>query len=387
MSEARIDWDKPARKLASDPAATIALDRAAWEALGAAFTELDDGQGETPGLATAKVTTSRGEAAMGILDYGESSTYLLIPAAQPERFATTAAVLELLESLGALDLGRDLLDLADQTPLSALAGDVRVAYALSGGEAGVRGPSVSLASEIGALRTELALAHGNTITDIASALATITSILAIVNGLALTNTLLVLVTGGRYAEVIPLTKIPIANVAFAVVLMANIVRFYLGNVRHLDTTYRAQGVARPTSGRYPEPRLGLGVDFCVIFIQSSLFALMSFYVGSHSEYLSLILVLLVLDILWTVYSQKTMDRDEGAVGTRDMGPQRLWLLNNLMACVGLVAFFQFHRSHPTQAWPLSAALAALAASTVTDFAVSWKFYFPASSPTTDEPPA
>jgi hypothetical protein len=50
----------------------------------------------------------------------------------------------------------------------------------------------------------------------------------------------------------------------------------------------------------------------------------------------------------------------------------------MLACVGLVVFFFIHRSHPVQTWALYAALAVLAVTTVTDFALSWRFYFPPS---------
>lgn len=115
MARPRVAWHRPAKRLAADPAATIALNRSAWEAVGASFGECDDGQGEMPGLATATVKLSSGPVVIGVLDYGESSTYLLVPGSEPHRFATTAAVLELLESVGVLRIDRDLLDLADGT--------------------------------------------------------------------------------------------------------------------------------------------------------------------------------------------------------------------------------------------------------------------------------
>lgn len=120
MTTPSITWDQQARRLSADPAATIALSRSAWEAAGASFTELDDGQGEMPGLATATIDVSSGPVVIGVLDYGESSTYLLVPGSEPDRFATTAAVLELLESVDVLCIARDLLDLADGTPVLTL---------------------------------------------------------------------------------------------------------------------------------------------------------------------------------------------------------------------------------------------------------------------------
>lgn len=120
MSKFPIRWDTEPRRLEADPAATLALDRAAWELLGAVFSARDDGQGEMPGLATGAVETSEGRVEVGIVDYGEGTTYLLVPGADPDRFATTAVVLETLESLGAVRLHEDLVDLADAVPTPTL---------------------------------------------------------------------------------------------------------------------------------------------------------------------------------------------------------------------------------------------------------------------------
>jgi hypothetical protein len=69
MSTTTINWDTEAKMLGADPTATLALDRSAWERLGAIFTELDDGDGETPGLATATVQVAGVPVQFGVLDY------------------------------------------------------------------------------------------------------------------------------------------------------------------------------------------------------------------------------------------------------------------------------------------------------------------------------
>jgi len=104
------------RALGADPAATIGLDGAAWAQLGAVFQDADDGQGETPRLATAMVQTAEGAISIGVVDYGENATYLLVPGVEPQRLATTEAVLDVLEAAGALRRESDLLDLAGAAP-------------------------------------------------------------------------------------------------------------------------------------------------------------------------------------------------------------------------------------------------------------------------------
>jgi hypothetical protein len=96
----------------ADPGATLTLDRSAWEQTGARFTPTDDGNGETPGLATATVKTSAAPVEIGIVDYDEPTTYLLVPGSGRERLSTTLAVLETLQDAGALHIQTDLFDLA-----------------------------------------------------------------------------------------------------------------------------------------------------------------------------------------------------------------------------------------------------------------------------------
>jgi hypothetical protein len=158
-------------------------------------------------------------------------------------------------------------------------------------------------------------------------------------------------------------------VAFATVLVANIVRFYHGNVRHLDAAYGSESAARAASGRHVEPRGGLGVDFFVIFTQSLTFSVASFYVNAHSTYVVLFMILLAFDVIWTVYSGSS-DGDIAA------SPQRVWLLNNLVAVLILFVLFVTSALHADSAWPLDVALGVLATTTVIDFRQNWTFYFP-----------
>jgi len=116
MSTSAINWDTEAKMLGADPTATLALDRSEWEHLGAIFTEVDDGNGETPGLATATVRVAGTPVQFGVLDYSDEDTYLLVPGTDPERLTTTTALLETLQAAGALRIDTDLLDTATATP-------------------------------------------------------------------------------------------------------------------------------------------------------------------------------------------------------------------------------------------------------------------------------
>ena len=116
MSTTTINWDTEAKMLGADPTATVSVHRSAWERHGAIFTELDDGDGEIPGLATAMVHIAGIPVQFGVLDYDGEDTYLLVPGTDPERLATTTALLETLQSIGVLRIDTDVLDIARAAP-------------------------------------------------------------------------------------------------------------------------------------------------------------------------------------------------------------------------------------------------------------------------------
>lgn len=111
-AESPIAWTDACRRIEADPTATVALDRSAWERAGAVFTEVDDGEGERPGLAAATIKTPEGLVTVAVVDYGGDSTYLLVPEIEPKGSATTQAVLDVLAANGIVDRNSDVLDIA-----------------------------------------------------------------------------------------------------------------------------------------------------------------------------------------------------------------------------------------------------------------------------------
>ena len=117
----------------------------------------------------------------------------------------------------------------------------------------------------------------------------------------------------------------------------------------------------------------MGLDFFIIFSQSLLFSLASFYINAPNTYIPIFIVLLAFDVIWTVYSRRP-DGDMAA------SPQRMWLLNNLVAgTVLIVLFLAIYKVHDERVWARDAALVVLAATTVIDFSLNWRFYFPGST--------
>jgi hypothetical protein len=238
--------------------------------------------------------------------------------------------------------------------------------------------------------------------EVESALASIKSVIAIINGLALTNGPLVLLTGAHYSHITRLDKLGAEHVILTIVLMVNILRFYHGNVRVLDSTYGGRH-----GGDQPHRRGGLGVDFCVVFTQSILFSIASFYVTTPDEYILLFIILLGFDAIWGVpeffsRAKRRWPRGRSVIKnlvaavtairhapayltrTRHGSPQGGWFVNNLVATILLAVLYLIHRTS-MDTWAMDVAIVVLVLNTALDFADSWSFYFP--RPTVNRAPA
>lgn len=204
-------------------------------------------------------------------------------------------------------------------------------------------------------------------TDVASSLSSLKEIVSIVMGLALTNSILVLITRGHYTNVTSLSALPLQSALYTLVLVANIIRFYHGNVRHVDVLYGAS--AREDAGGIHGSLGSLGIDFFAVFVESVLFAVMSFYVNHGSDFLLLFMVLLVFDLAWNILTQQETN------GAKDVSHQRRWMLNNVGGVLAVVILYMAYQSHHHALW-LHLGVGAVALNTAIDFAVSWAFYFP-----------
>jgi DNA-binding protein HU-beta len=90
MTTATPIWQPSHTELDADIAATLAMDRAAWEATGARFVPVDDGDGEFPGFAAGTV----GDTSFAVLAYaGQPTTFLLVPGRGAARADRTVDVL------------------------------------------------------------------------------------------------------------------------------------------------------------------------------------------------------------------------------------------------------------------------------------------------------
>lgn len=209
---------------------------------------------------------------------------------------------------------------------------------------------------------------------LAGTIVSLKGIVSIVMGLALTNTIVTLVTGdattvgGRPAEshglgLLTLDQISGQAAVGALAVITAIVRFYHGNNQHVDYVYSRVSANRRIRGR--APRGGIGIDFLVIMVQSVLFALMSFYVDGNRELLLLFMVLLYFDIVWYVTTSTIV------IDSDVLGHQRRWMLNNI-GFLAVISALYFQDGE----WAITAGLVAFLLNTVVDFWISWRFYFP-----------
>jgi hypothetical protein len=98
MKTAFLTWHPDKAAVSGSVAATVAMDRAAWEQAGATFTQVDDGDGECPWLAVGEVELDGEPTDFGILDYGEDTTHLIVGGPSEERSNLTAHIVDELLS-------------------------------------------------------------------------------------------------------------------------------------------------------------------------------------------------------------------------------------------------------------------------------------------------
>jgi hypothetical protein len=106
----------------SDLAATVALSGEDWERRGARFSTIDDGEGEMVRSASGVCTTSVGDIAFRVWDYGdEPTTYLLVAGELSERPALSELLVAQMRRDGVLDDEVKVAPFADHGALAEAA--------------------------------------------------------------------------------------------------------------------------------------------------------------------------------------------------------------------------------------------------------------------------
>lgn len=201
-----------------------------------------------------------------------------------------------------------------------------------------------------------------------SAVSSVKEIVTVIMALTMTNTLVLLLTGGHYSEVRALGDLPPEATVFSGLLIFTIFRFYHGNIRHLDSVYGRKELSNPTLK--PAPWGGLGVDFFVILAQSILFAVMSFYANHPEQLLMLFIALLASDVTWALVVQQPSEDHSG------FSHQRRWMLNNVVALIAILAVYAISGGAHRTDFLVYAGATVMLFNAVFDFVISWSFYFP-----------
>jgi hypothetical protein len=196
-----------------------------------------------------------------------------------------------------------------------------------------------------------------------SAVASLKAIFSVLMGLSVTNTLVVLIRGAPGSPITPLSDLTPQPSIFAAVLLFTIVRFYLGNVRHVDDFY----VLGTVEGQPLDPKMraaGRFVwDFAVLLVQALFFGVASFYIGRGAPFTLIMMMLLFVDIIWTVATQGVAPH------------QRTWFINNLTHLTAITICYGFHVKYPHSAIPLYCGIGFLLTNGGVDFVKSRAFYF------------
>jgi nucleoside 2-deoxyribosyltransferase len=169
-------------------------------------------------------------------------------------------------------------------------------------------------------------------------------------------------------------RFSLSTVLLFTTCIVTIVRFYLGNFRHLDEQYLGgQGKSYSGNSRSPVGRR-LAADFLVIIVESLLTVGLAYLLYSPIWFVFVYCVLLLFDAVWFYFFHDI-----------DSNRAKYWVLNNLgFGVVFLVAGFSFLsvRNHLTFGWQqvAIAGFASLAlVNTGLDVYNQFGFYFPSAS--------
>jgi len=174
-------------------------------------------------------------------------------------------------------------------------------------------------------------------------------------------------------------------VATFIAFLATLLPFYHGALRHLDQKY-----IYLVNGRKPSPRWLLFVDFLTLFLEACLLISMGATVEQPHTFLVLLLLLLLLDIIWSQiprFAGSEGDKPEsGSEGDKD---EWGWIVVNVPAlAVGVLLFFVAERSRlvSPDVLPFLVGLFAMIR-TFYDYFWNWKKYFPEPAHSPDPPGA
>lgn len=196
-----------------------------------------------------------------------------------------------------------------------------------------------------------------------SAVTSLKAIFSILMGLSVTNTLVVLIRQSGKSPITTLAEINPLHAVFAAVLLFTIARFFLGNLRHVDDFYVNSAVDSVPLDSHVNSASRFALDFSVLLIEALTFSLASFYIVHPTNFIEIVMILLVVDILWTT-------------SARGVAPHSwFWFNNNLFHLVVIAVCFGFHLKYDLSQVPFYFAIGLLLANGMIDMVGNRSFYF------------
>jgi hypothetical protein len=196
-----------------------------------------------------------------------------------------------------------------------------------------------------------------------SGVSSLKAIFSILMGLSVTNTLVVLIKSNGEGSITPFADLDPLHLVFAGVLLFTIARFYLGNVRHVDDFYVNASVDGVPLDPHATSASRFALDFTVLLIEALMFSLASFYIVHPTNFIEIVMALLVIDILWTTSA------------SADAPHSWFWLRNNLVHVLLIAVCFGFHLKYETSLLPFYFAIGLLLTNGLIDMVWNRGFYF------------
>ncbi|MGQ4650317.1 hypothetical protein [Lyngbya aestuarii] len=188
-------------------------------------------------------------------------------------------------------------------------------------------------------------------------------VVVVMLGLALTNALHNFIAGDWAKDFTPPSRFEETFVFCLLIL--NLIRFFYGNWMSLEKTFdrkRFEGKAYL-------------INFVIVISQSIAFTVLSFYKQLYPYFFIIFVTVLFIDVLGFGLLLTTKDRQR-------LQLQIQWLFNNLWAAVALSFIINpIIANHKNFFW---AAILVSSVNTIISFWISWKFYLPVNSASTNQ---
>ena len=209
-----------------------------------------------------------------------------------------------------------------------------------------------------------------------SSVSSLKELVTIISGLAATNSVLKFMGQLQTGNMYEFSRVRLVSAVFFVTTIVLIVRFYQGNIRHLDEEYTGHlGKAYSAPSALSVP-IRIATDFAVILSEALLLSALSFLQFSPPNFAATLSVLLGLDAVWFFFVHFFTAGASLSLRTPLEGRAMLWMINNAVFSIaeGVLAATYHVTSHPF-ALGLTIGLCALGNSLL-DIVLLFSFYFP-----------